>query len=79
MDERNLVLHQILTSSEFPPNKTLKLLKLLQFQVDKAIVVAKTRWLGHLAETIHEMAFNPKEVWGHINLFSAGEKSHHST
>ena len=77
ISNRHTILHEIHTTSEAPSSQTLKLLKSLQFKVDEAIAVAKTRWLRHLAETIDDTAFNPKVVWEHIRLLSDGE-CHHS-
>ena len=53
-------------------------LRRLQWDVDKVIAMAKTRWLRNLAEVIHKMSFQPKEDWTNIRLLSKGENSHHS-
>ena len=62
-----------------PLFQTLDKLKRVQWEVDKVIEMAKTRWWRHLVEAIHNMSFQPKEAWENIKLLCKGEKSHHST
>ena len=40
---------------------------------------AKSRWPRHLAETIHNMSFNPKGAWENIQTLCKGEKAHHTS
>ena len=73
------VLHDILSDDNTPSVRTLCHLKTLQYKVDKAVSIAKTRWYCHLAEEIHNMAFNPKAAWASIRRLTGGELNHHTT
>ena len=77
LESRNEVLHMIRSTKESPSATILSKLRRLQNKFDEAIDIAKIRWSRHLAQTIHNIPFQPKEAWSNIRLLSAGEKIHH--
>ena len=70
--ERNAILHIIRADKHPPSQETLLNLKTLQQEVDEKIEIAKARWSRHLAETIHNMLFNPKGAWENILILCKG-------
>ena len=79
LESQNEVLHMIRYTKQPPSETTLSKVRRMQHKVDEAIEISKTRWSCHLAQTIHNMSFQPKEAWSNIILLSAGDKSHHSS
>ena len=76
---RNEVLYAMRATKLSPSFQTLDKLKRLKWEVDEVTAMAKTRWLRHLVEAIHNMSFQPKEAWANIKLLCKGYKSHHSS
>ena len=79
LDTRNEVLYNIRSKKPAPSGQTVDKLRNLQWEVYEVISMAKTHWSKHLAEVMHIMYFQPKEVWVNIRILSKGEKSHHSS
>ena len=75
----NAILHIIRAYQHPPSQETILNLKTLQQEVDEIIEIAKSRWLKHLAETIHNMLFKPKGAWENIRILCKGEKAHHTS
>ena len=63
LEARNKILHSIRADKYPPSQETILNLKTLQQKVDKIIENAKSRWSRHLAETTHNISFNPKGAW----------------
>ena len=76
---RNSILHSIRADQHPPSQETILNLKTLQQEVGELIEIAKAIWSRHLAETIHNMLFNPKGAWGNIRIICKGEKYHHKS
>ena len=68
LSARNVILHSIKSDQHPPSQEKLLKLKTLQQDVDKIIEISKARWSRHLAETIHNMLFNPKGAWENIRI-----------
>ena len=62
--DRNAILHSIRADQYPPSQETIFNLKTLRQEMDKIIEISKARWSRHLAETIHNMLFNPKGALG---------------
>ena len=73
------MLYNIRATKSAPSDQTLTKLRRLQWELYEVIAMAKTRWLRHLEEVIHNMSFQTKEAWANIRLLSKGENSHHSS
>ena len=43
-----------------------------------AIVIAKSKWVRHIAKQVERMNFNPKDAWKAIKLLKDGHTSHHT-
>ena len=68
----NAIHHSIRAGQHPPSQETLLNLKTLQQELDKIIEISKARWSIHLAETIHNMSFNPKGAWENIRILCKG-------
>ena len=76
---RNAIIRSIRSDQHPPSQETILNLKTLQQEVEKIIEIAKSGWSRHLAETIHNMSFNPKGAWENIQILCKGEKYHHTS
>ena len=77
LSARNEIIQSIRSDQHSPSQETILNLKTLQQEVDEIIEIAKARWSRHLAETIHNMSFNPKGAWENIRILCKGEKDYH--
>ena len=69
---RNTILRSIIADQHPSSQETIFNLKTLQQEVDEIIEIAKSRWSRHLAETIHNMSFNPKGAWEKYGFCAKG-------
>ena len=76
---RNVIIHSIRADQHPPSQETILNLKTIQQELNKIIESKKARWSRHLAETIHDMSFNPKGAWPNIRIMCKGEKVHHTS
>ena len=60
---RNAILFSIRDDQHPPSQENILNLNTLQQELDKIIEIVKARWSRHLAETTHNMLFNPKGAW----------------
>ena len=63
MEERNRVLHQARQDSHMPIEIKKKICREAKKAVNDAVELAKSVWVSHLAQKIHDLSNNPKSAW----------------
>ena len=63
LDAQSKVQHQVRHDTSLNPEEIKIMLRDARKNLSKGIILAKSMWCSKIAESIHDMDYNPKDAW----------------